>query len=89
LTWRIELGTRAKKELAALDSRVASRIAKFLVKRVAMLDDPRSIGDALKGPELGKYWKYRVGDDRVICALEDAIVRVFVVRIAHRRDVYR
>jgi len=56
---------------------------------VALLDDPRSIGQALKGSRLGGYWKYRVGDYRVISSIEDAALRILVVRIGNRRDVYR
>lgn len=53
------------------------------------MDDPRSIGDALKGTELGDLWKYRVGDYRIIASIEDKIVCILVVRIGNRREVYR
>ncbi len=56
--------------------------------RVAALDDPRSLGKALAGP-MGGLWRYRVGDCRVICEIRDRVLRVLVVRIGHRRDVYR
>ena len=62
MAWRIEIGDKAKKDLAALDKVVAKRITAFLRERVAQLDDPRSIGEALKGSKLGAFWKYRVGD---------------------------
>jgi mRNA-degrading endonuclease RelE of RelBE toxin-antitoxin system len=54
-----------------------------------VLDDPRSIGEALKGSRLGVYWKYRVGDYRVIANIEDGALRILVVRIGNRREVYR
>lgn len=53
------------------------------------LDDPRSIGEALKGARFGEFWKYRVGDYRIIAHIEDAAVRILVVRIGNRREVYR
>ena len=53
------------------------------------MEDPRSIGEALKGSKLGEFWKYRVGDYRIIASIEDRAVRIVVVRIGNRRDVYR
>jgi mRNA interferase RelE/StbE len=89
LTWRIEIGEKAKKDLAALDKTVAKRITAFLRERVAVLDDPRSIGQALKGSQLGNFWKYRVGDYRIVASIEDDALRILVVRIGNRKDVYR
>jgi len=89
LAWRIEFAEDARKELLRLDPTVARRIHAFLTERLARLDDPRSIGEALKGPKLGSYWKYRVGDWRVIAAIEDGVMRILVLRIGNRREVYR
>ena len=89
MAWRIEFDDKAKKDLADLDKAVAKRITAFLRERVAGLDDPRSIGEALKGSRLGGYWKYRVGDCRVIANIEDGALRILVVRIGNRREVYR
>jgi mRNA interferase RelE/StbE len=89
LAWQIEFEAAAVKELAKLDKAVAKRITSFLRERVLSLDDPRSIGEALKGPRLGEFWKYRVGDYRIICRIEDGKLLVLVVRIGNRREVYR
>ncbi len=89
MAWLIEFDDAAKKELAKLDKPLAKRITQFLRERVAVLDDPRSIGDALHGTELGEYWKYRVGDYRVIARIEDGALCILVVRIGNRREVYR
>lgn len=89
MAWRIEFDDQARKDLAALDKAVAKRITAFLRERVARLDDPRSIGDALKGARLGEFWKYRVGDYRIIASIEDGALRILVVRIGNRREVYR
>ena len=64
LAWQIEFGDAAKKDLARLDKPTARRITAFLRERVALLDNPRGIGEALKGSKLGDFWKYRVGDYR-------------------------
>lgn len=68
---------------------MARRILDFLDQRIANLDDPRSVGEALKGARLGSFWKYRVGDYRIVASIEDGAVRILVVRIGNRREVYR
>ena len=88
MTWKIEIVPNAIKELDKLDQQVAKRILKFLHKRVAPLKDPRSIGDALKGPRFGEYWRYRVGDYRIITKIEDNIMLILVLRVGHRKQIY-
>ena len=61
----------------------------FLNQRVAGADNPRTHGEALKGEELGNFWKYRVGDYRVIADIQDKVLKVLVVRIGDRKEVYR
>ena len=89
MAWRIEFDRAAIRDLDKLDPQAARRILSFLHGRIAKLDDPRGIGEALKGSRLGEFWKYRVGDYRVISQIEDRILRVLVVRIGNRKDVYR
>ncbi len=85
----IDLDPRAKKESNRLDPPIARRLTAFLYERLAPLEDPRSIGEALKGSDLGELWKYRVGDYRIIASIEDELIRILVVRIGNRREVYR
>jgi mRNA interferase RelE/StbE len=89
MVWKIELSSLAHKNLDQLDPQISRRVLSFLHERVAPLDDPRSIGDALKGSRLGEFWKYRVGDYRIISSIEDGALRILVVRIGNRREVYR
>ncbi|MBL0925110.1 MAG: type II toxin-antitoxin system RelE/ParE family toxin [Sphingomonadaceae bacterium] len=89
MAWRIELADSAAKQLRKLDPQIAERILTFLRDRVAPLDDPRSIGEALRGKELGDFWKYRVGDWRIIADIEDGLVLITVIRIGNRREIYR
>ena len=88
MAWKVELDPGAERELDKLDPPVARRILAFLYGRVAQLEDPRSIGQALKGSRLGEFWKYRVGDYRIIASIEDSALLVLVVRIGNRREVY-
>jgi mRNA interferase RelE/StbE len=89
LVWRIEVSETAAKQLGKMDRPVAQRIRLFLRERIATLDDPRSIGEALKGSELGEFWKYRVGDWRVICQIKDKQILITVLTLGNRREVYR
>jgi len=85
----VELSESVDRELGKLDAQQAKRILKFLHQRVAKLDDPRSLGEALHGSRLGEFWKYRVGDYRLICKIEDDRLVVLVLRVGHRREIYR
>jgi len=89
MAWKIEFDPGAERELSKLDPPIARRLLGFLRDRLATLDDPRSIGEALKGSKLGAFWKYRVGDYRIIASIEDDEVRILVVRIGNRRAVYK
>ena len=89
MTWRIEFDPAAFEELSQLDRSVQRRILKVLRERIAPLDNPRSLGEDLHGTELGRFWKYRVGDYRVVCDIQDKVIRILVLRIGHRREVYR
>jgi mRNA interferase RelE/StbE len=89
LAWRIEFDEKVKKYLATLDKTIAKRITTFLRERVANSDDPRSIGEALKGSKLGDFWKYRVGEHRIIANIEDGNVKIMVIKIGNRKEVYR
>jgi mRNA interferase RelE/StbE len=87
--WRIEYSKEAEREIAKLDRPIAQRIIKFMGSRVAKLDNPRSIGEALAGSTWGDYWKYRVGDYRIIADIQDKKLIVQVVRLGNSREIYR
>lgn len=89
MAWQIDLTATAVKQLSKLDKNEARRITGFLRERLAPVDDPRSTGKALTGPHLGAYWRYRVGDYRIICDIQDDALRVLVIEIGNRREVYR
>ncbi len=87
--FRIDFERGAEKDLDGLGATAARRILLFLHQRLARLDDPRSLGEALKGPDFAGLWKYRVGDYRIIARIQDREVVIVVVRIGNRREVYR
>ncbi len=87
-TWKIEISALAQRQLEKLDPPVARRIEKFLHERLSRLDNPRSIGEALQGSRLGEFWKYRVGDFRLIATIQDAQLLILVLRLGDRKDIY-
>jgi len=87
LAWAIDFDPAAFKELSRLDNQIQRRILRYLRERVGGEDDPRRFGKALRGEKVG-LWRYRVGDYRIVCAVEDEGNRVRVLRIGHRRSVY-
>jgi len=88
MAWKVDLTPTALKQLAKLDKPVATRILGFLRERVEKLDDPRQVGARLQGAWSG-LWKYRVGDYRIICSIESARLVVLVLRVGHRREIYK
>jgi mRNA interferase RelE/StbE len=89
MAWKLEFEPPAIKELKKLDAQTRVRILKFLHERITPLENPRDIGEALQGKRLGAYWKYRVGDYRIIASIEDEIGCIVVVQVGNRRVVYK
>ena len=87
MAWRIKFTKSAEAELDKLDKPIKQRVSRFL-DRVITLPSPRVNGDALEGP-LSEFWRYRVGDYRIVCRIEDDVLVVLVVKIGHRREVYK
>lgn len=87
MTWRVDFQDSARRDLRKLDRPVEERILGYLRQRIATDDDPHRFGKRLSG-DLGQYWRYRVGDYRIICEIfpEERIVRVRA--IGHRSQVY-
>ena len=88
MAWAIDYADTAKAQLQKLDKQTARRILDYMDERIVGLENPRNTGKALTGP-FGGLWRYRVGDCRVICEIQDNALRVLVVRVGNRRDVYR
>ena len=89
MAWKIRFVPAAERELDKLDKPVAQRILKFLTERLAPSDNPRSLGAPLTGSKLGDFWKYRIGNYRVIASIEDDIVTILVLKVDKRSDVYK
>lgn len=88
MAWTIKYTDTAKKQLRKLEKGAAKRIVNYLDSRIATQPNPRTSAKALRG-ELGDFWRFRIGDFRVICTIEDEELTVLVVRIGHRKNIYQ
>lgn len=87
MQWRIELKAKAAQAINKLDTQHRERIRTFL-KKQSTQSNPRATGKALQD-QLAGYWRYRVGDYRLICQIKDYDLVVLVIEIAHRKNIYR
>ena len=87
MVWTINYSDRALRALRKMDKQNARRIVDFMDLRIAVAADPRQSGKPLKG-ELGEFWRYRVGDYRILCEIRDDELVILAATIGHRRDVY-
>ncbi|MER8696786.1 type II toxin-antitoxin system RelE/ParE family toxin [Mesorhizobium opportunistum] len=86
MAWTLEYARSARKFFEKLDPKTRHRIRDFIENGIAALDNPREAGKALKGP-LATFWRYRVGDYRIICDVQDSRLVVLVITIGHRGDI--
>jgi len=85
--WTVEFDDRARRELRKLDPKIQKTILRYLRERIAVVEDPKHIGKPLR-LHLAGLWRYRVGDYRLICRIEENRLVVLVLKIGHRREVY-
>lgn len=88
MDWKIEIDNDARKAIKKLDKQIQVSILKFLREKLAIHKDPRQLGAALHG-KLKSFWKYRVGDYRLICEIQDKTLTVLVINIGHRKEIYK
>ena len=88
MVWKVDYTSTALKQLTKLDKSAAKRIIDIMEQRIAVSQDPRDTGKALMGAMLGRYWRYRVGEYRVVCDIQDSVLCVLVVKVGSRKDVY-
>lgn len=87
MTWTVEWDDRARKELRKLDHLAQREILGYLRDRIATDEDPRRFGKQLLRDMKG-LWRYRIGNYRLICSIEDLRLVVLVVKAGHRSKVY-
>jgi len=88
VTWKINWADEARKELRKLDKAAQSNILKYLRERIAQSGHPSDFGKPLRHEKYG-FWRYRVGDYRIVCQIKDEELTVLILRVGHRKDVYQ
>ncbi|MEW5838496.1 MAG: type II toxin-antitoxin system RelE/ParE family toxin [Pseudomonadota bacterium] len=88
MVWTVEVSDIAEAQLLRMGKAVRQRVLDYLFERIEGCKNPRHFGEALKANHAG-LWRYRVGDYRVICEIQDERLLVLALSIDHRRDVYR
>ena len=88
MAWTVEFLLTAQRQIAKLDRPIQQRITSYFHDRVLTAKDPRDLGKMLRG-EKGGLWRYRIGDYRAICKIEEERLVVLVLEIGHRREIYR
>ena len=88
MAWKVNFADPARRSLRKLNPHVQNQINRYLSSRIATSEDPRRFGKALSGDRAG-FWRYRVGDHRIICRIEDDHLLVLVVALGHRKLVYQ
>jgi mRNA interferase RelE/StbE len=88
MAWRVEFLPAADKAFGKLDRQHQVRIQKFIETRLLTDHSPRRLGEAYVGPLKG-YWKYRVGDHRLVCEIQDRVRTILVLTIGDRKEIYR
>jgi len=89
LPWKIEFTPDAAKGLKRLDKEAEKRILNFMREKISKLDNPRSTGEPLKGSRFAGLWRYRAGDYRILCEIQDEKILILVVLVGHRREIYK
>ena len=89
MRWTIKLSNKTSRAIEKLDGVARKKIVKFIVETLPTLDNPRQIGKALQGTDLGSYWRYRVGDYRLVCEIIDNEITILIVEVGHRSKIYK
>ncbi|MBW2612937.1 MAG: type II toxin-antitoxin system RelE/ParE family toxin [Deltaproteobacteria bacterium] len=88
MAWTVRIGNIAERQLKKLDRPVQRRILDWLNDRIEGCKNPRHFGESLKGDHAG-LWRYRVGDYRILCDIQDEKIVVLVLTVGHRRQTYK
>ncbi len=87
MAWSVEVSNFAEKQLRKLDRPIQKRLIDWLEDRIEGCKNPRHFGEPLRG-EMAGLWRYRIGDYRIICEIQDQQLVVLALAVGHRREIY-
>jgi mRNA interferase RelE/StbE len=85
--WKIEWSKEAQKQLEKLDPQIKKKILKYLRETLKEWSDPRQRAEKLVEDKAG-WWRFRVGDYRLIFEIEDHILIILIIKVGHRKEIY-
>ena len=88
MIYELKYEARAVKQIKKLDPATRKLIKSWIEKNLLNTDNPRQHGKGLT-VSLSQYWRYRVGDFRILAEINDAEIIIIIVEVGHRRDIYR
>lgn len=88
MSYKVEYSKVAQKQIKKMDRYTQVMITRWISKNLVGCTDPRIHGKALKG-NLKSQWRYRVGNYRILCDIEDDKLIILVISIGHRREIYQ
>ncbi len=88
MSYRVETTARFDKEFKKLDRYTQKMVKAWIEKNLIGCDDPRLHGKGLTANRSGQ-WRYRIGDYRLICLIEDNRLVILALSIGHRSDIYK
>ncbi len=88
IKYKVIFEKNAVKQLKKIDVAQQKMIYGYIKKNLEGTSTPRMSGKALKG-NLKEYWRYRVGDYRIIAEIDDCEIKIIIIEIGHRKDIYK
>lgn len=88
MTYKVVYEKKAIKSLSKIDKGQQKMILAWIEKNLVGTDNPKQYGKALKG-SLKEYWRYRVGNYRILADIQDDEVKIIIFNIGHRREIYK
>ena len=88
MKYKVVFTDRAKKQIKKLDRSVAALIIGWIEKNLENCENPRIYGKNLIANKSGQ-WRYRIGDYRIICEIQDEKITILVLEIGHRKSIYQ
>lgn len=86
--WKVKFSPTADRQFEKLDPSVRRSINRYILQHLVTEGNPKRFGKPLTG-NLKEFWRYRIGDYRLICEIQDHKLTIIALKIAHRRDVYK
>ncbi len=87
MSYKISFSETALKQLRNLDTTSRKRVLTYVNEVLSKIENPRILGKALTG-ELKGLWRYRIGNFRIVCQIQDNKLLILILKIAHRKEVY-